>query len=57
VLRQVISGRLNKQIAFELGIAEHTVKIHRGRVMQKLEVDSIAELVRLAQKGGIAPSP
>lgn len=54
VLRHVISGRLNKQIAYDLGIAEHTVKIHRGRVMKKLAVDSLADLVRLAGKAGVA---
>jgi len=57
VLRHVVSGRLNKQIAFDLGIAEHTVKIHRGRIMKKLEVDSLADLVRLADKAGITPAP
>jgi two-component system response regulator FixJ len=46
---------LNKQIALELDIAEKTVKIHRGRVMEKLSVDSVAELVRLAEKAGIEP--
>jgi len=56
VLRHVISGRLNKQIAYDLGIAEHTVKIHRGRIMKKLAVDSVAELVRLAAQAGIAPA-
>ena len=56
VLRHVISGRLNKQIAYDLGIAEHTVKIHRGRIMKKLAVDSLAELVRLAAQAGIAPA-
>ncbi len=53
VLRCVITGMLNKQIAFTLNIAEKTVKIHRGRVMEKLRVDSVAELVRLAEKTGI----
>ncbi len=48
VFRYVITGMLNKQIAAELGIAEKTVKVHRGRVMQKLGVVSVAELVRLA---------
>ena len=57
VLQHVISGRLNKQIAFDLGITEHTVKIHRGRIMKKLAVDSLADLVRLAGKAGIAPAP
>ena len=50
----VITGMLNKQIAAELGIAEDTVKIHRGRVMQKLGVVSVADLVRLCQKVDIA---
>ena len=55
VLRHVIAGRLNKQIAHNLGIAEQTVKIHRGRIMKKLAVGSLAELVRLAQTAGILP--
>jgi RNA polymerase sigma factor (sigma-70 family) len=56
VLRWVISGLLNKQIAYELGISEKTVKVHRARVMQKMQSDSVAELVRLVQKVGIAPA-
>lgn len=55
ILRYVISGMLNKQIAYQLNIAEKTVKIHRGRVMGKLHVDSVAELVRLVEKTGIEP--
>jgi FixJ family two-component response regulator len=55
ILRYVITGMLNKQIAFVLNIAEKTVKIHRGRVVEKLRVDSVAELVRLAEKAGIEP--
>jgi FixJ family two-component response regulator len=55
ILRYVITGMLNKQIAFQLKIAEKTVKVHRGRVMEKLRVDSVAELVRLAEKTGIEP--
>ncbi len=47
VLERVLQGRLNKQIAFELGIAEKTVKAHRGRVMEKMEAHTIAELVHL----------
>jgi FixJ family two-component response regulator len=43
----VAAGMLNKQIAYQLGIAEKTIKVHRGRVMHKLEVDSVAALVRL----------
>jgi FixJ family two-component response regulator len=57
VLRHVISGRLNKEIAYDLGIAEQTVKIHRGRLVKKLEVNSLADLVRLAEKAGLAPAP
>ena len=55
ILRYVITGMLNKQIAYQLNIAEKTVKIHRGRVMGKLHVDSVAELVRLVEKTGIEP--
>ena len=51
----VITGMLNKQIAAKLKIAEKTVKVHRGRVMEKLGADSVAELVRLAEKIGIKP--
>ena len=54
IFLHVISGLLNKQIADELNIKEHTVKVHRGRVMQKLEVDSLADLVRLAEKSAIS---
>lgn len=54
VIRLVISGMLNKQIAATLDIAEQTVKIHRGRVMRKLQADSLAEWVRLAEKAGIS---
>jgi FixJ family two-component response regulator len=48
VMGLVVSGLLNKQIAVELGISEITVKAHRGRVMRKMEVDSLADLVRVA---------
>jgi len=54
-LPYIITGMLNKQIALKLGIAEKTVKVHRGRIMEKLRVDSVAELVRLAEKVGIEP--
>jgi FixJ family two-component response regulator len=57
VLRLVIAGLLNKQIAVELGIALRTIKHHRGRVMEKMGVVSVAELVTLAQKAGVAPAP
>jgi len=53
--RYVITGMLNKQIAFRLGIAETTVKIHRGQVFQKLGGGSVVELIRMAQKVGIEP--
>ena len=56
ILRYVIAGMLNKQIAGKLGIAEPTVKIHRGRIMEKLCAESVADLVRLAGKAGIEPS-
>ena len=55
VLEHVIAGRLNKQIAASLGTVEKTVKVHRGRMMAKLGVRSVAELVRLADRAGIAP--
>jgi FixJ family two-component response regulator len=55
VMLLVITGLLNKQIGGELGMAEKTVKVHRGRVMQKLGVTSVAELVVLTQKAGIVP--
>ena len=56
VMTHVITGRLNKQIASDLGIAEETVKIHRGRVMRKLEVVSVVDLVRLAERANVPPA-
>jgi len=53
VLPLVVSGMLNKQIAFKLGTTEKTIKVHRARIMEKMGADSLADLVRLAQKGGI----
>jgi FixJ family two-component response regulator len=53
VLRLVVSGLLNKQIAGELGSSEVTVKMHRGQVMRKMKAQSIVELLRMAQKIGI----
>lgn len=55
VLRLVIQGRLNKQIAGDLGISEKTVKFHRGRVMEKTQAGSVAELVRQADRLGLRP--
>jgi FixJ family two-component response regulator len=53
VMRLVVAGLLNKQIAAELNITEFTVKIHRGRVMRKMHADSLADLVRMAENLGI----
>lgn len=53
VMQLVVTGMLNKQVGAELGMAEKTVKVHRGRVMQKLGVCSVAELVRLVQRAGV----
>ena len=54
VMQLVIRGMLNKQIAGELGRAEKTIKVHRGRVMQKLGVTSVADLVRLSERAGVS---
>jgi FixJ family two-component response regulator len=56
VMELVIRGMLNKQVGGELGVAEKTVKVHRGRLMQKLGVTSVAELVQLVQKAEVRPS-
>lgn len=55
VLTHVVAGKLNKQIAGVLGTVEKTIKVHRGRVMQKLEVRTVQDLVRLAERAGIRP--
>ena len=56
VLEHVVAGQLNKQIAGDLGTVEQTIKVHRGRVMAKMGVHSLAELVRVAERAGIAPA-
>jgi FixJ family two-component response regulator len=53
VLTHVIAGRLNKQIAGDLGTVEKTIKVHRGRMMEKLGVRTVVDLVRMAEKVGI----
>jgi FixJ family two-component response regulator len=53
VLAHVLAGRLNKQIAFDLGTVERTIKAHRAKIMEKMGVESLAELVRVGQELGI----
>ncbi len=52
-----MKGLLNKQIAFDLGAAEHTIKIHRGRVMAKMKAESVADLVRMAESVSLDSTP
>lgn len=54
VLQHIITGQLNKQIAADLGTVEKTIKVHRARVLEKMQVHSVAELVHLAERAGIA---
>ncbi len=57
VFTHVVAGRLNKQIAGDLGTVEKTIKVHRGRMMSKLGVRTVQDLVRLAERAGIRPRP
>ncbi len=57
VLELVVRGLANKRIATELGIVEKTIKVHRGRVMSKMQVRSVAELVLMSLKIGVTPEP
>jgi FixJ family two-component response regulator len=56
VFAHLISGQLNKQVGYDLGISERTIKIHRHQVLGKMQADSIADLVRMASDLGIAPA-
>ena len=57
VMALVVRGMLNKQIAHELGTSLRTIKTHRGRVMEKMKVQSVADLLLASQKIDIAPKP
>ena len=56
VMKLVVSGMLNKQVGLKLGISEITVKAHRGKMMQKMKADSLADLVKIAVRLGLAPA-
>ena len=57
VLEQIVAGKLNKQIAAELGTVEKTIKFHRGNLMRKMGVRVVAELVKLAERAGVGSPP
>ena len=56
VLKLIVTGMLNKQVGLQLGISEITVKAHRGKMMQKMKADSLADLVKMAVRLGLAPT-
>jgi len=56
VFRHIISGKPNKQVAADLGVVEKTIKVHRGRIMTKMKVQSLADLVRVSERVGIKPA-
>ena len=53
VMRLVVTGRLNKQIAFDLGVVEQTIKVHRGHIMRKMQARTFADLIGIASRLGI----
>jgi FixJ family two-component response regulator len=57
VMEHVVAGKLNKQIAADLGTGEHTIKVHRARVMEKMQAESLADLVRIAERLGPGNPP
>ena len=57
VMTRVVAGRLNKQVAADLGISEITVKAHRGHMMRKMQADSVADLVRMSARLGVPNRP
>jgi FixJ family two-component response regulator len=57
VMERIVAGQLNKQIAYDLGTGEQNIKLHRGHIMRKMGVDSLADLVRAAERLGVGKSP
>ena len=55
IMSLVVSGKLNKQIGFQVGLSEMTIKVHRSHVMQKMQAKSVVDLVRMADKLGVSP--